>query len=144
MQARATYDDANLILKLYDLRREERMRKARAWFSASFRARTLQDFAALCPPNSDELASYRMVTSYWEMAASFVTSGVLSSELFFQSGRELLLVWERIRDLVPAIRQQNTDPLAFSNLESVARDFIAYLERRGPGAYAAFSARARG
>ncbi len=144
MQARATYDDANLIVRLYELRREERMRKARAWFSASFRPHTLQDFNALVPPGSDELASYRMVTSYWEMVASFVTSGVLSAELFFQSGRELLLVWERIRDVVPAIRQQNTDPLAFSNLESVARDYIAYLERRSPGAYAAFSARVRG
>jgi len=144
MQARATYDDANLILRLYELRREERLRKARAWFVASFRPHTLQDFHALCPPGSDELTSYRMVTSYWEMVASFITSGVLAPELFFQSGRELLLVWERIRDIVPAIREQNTDPLAFSNLETVAREFIAYLERHSPGAYAAFSARIRG
>jgi hypothetical protein len=144
MQARATYDDARLIVTLYETRREERMRKARAWFLASFRARSLDEMAALCPQGSDENASYRMVTSYWEMVASFLSSGVLNQELFFQSGRELLTIWERIRDIVPAIREQNSDPLAFSNLESVARDYVAYLERRSPGTYAAFSARHRG
>ena len=56
MQARATYDDARLIIELYETRREERMRKARAWFAGSFRPKTLDDFAALCPPGSDENA----------------------------------------------------------------------------------------
>ena len=106
MQARATYDDARLIIELYETRREERMRKARAWFAGSFRPKTLDDFAALCPPGSDENASYRMVTTYWEMVASFVTSGVLNQELFFQSGRELLLVWERMRDILPALARE--------------------------------------
>ena len=120
------------------------MRRARAWFSASFRPKSLDELAALCPPGSDENTSYRMVTSYWEMVASFVSSGVLNQELFFQSGRELLLVWERMRDVVPAVREQNSDSLAFVNLESVAREYIAYLERRSPGTYSAYSARHRG
>lgn len=144
MQSRANYDDARLILDLYEARREDRMRRARAWFAASFRPKTLSELQAQCPPGSDENASYRMVASYWEMVASFITSGVLSQELFFQSGRELLLVWERIRDIVPAIREQNTDAMAYANLEAVAHDYIAYMERRSPGAYAAFSARQRG
>ena len=91
-----TYDDAQLILKLYEMRREERLRKARAWFSSSFRVRMIDDFTRLCPVGSDENASYRMVVTYWEMVASFVTSGVLHKELFFQSGRELL--FGRARD----------------------------------------------
>lgn len=143
MHARATYDDARLILSLYETRREERLRKARAWFAGSFRPRSLEDFAALCPPGSDENASYRMVTTYWEMVASFVTSGVLSQELFFQSGRELLLVWERLREILPALREKNKDPFAYANLEAVATAFIEYLDRRAPGTYAAFSARQR-
>ena len=143
MHARATYDDARLILSLYETRREERLRKARAWFAGSFKPRSLEDFAALCPPGSDENASYRMVTTYWEMVASFVTSGVLSQELFFQSGRELLLVWERLREILPALREKNTDPFAYANLEVVATAFIEYLDRRAPGTYAAFSARQR-
>ena len=144
MQARATYDDARLILELYQTRREDRMRKARAWFTGNFRPKTLDDFAAICPPGSDENASYRMVTTYWEMAASFVASGVLSQELFFQSGRELLLVWERMREILPGLREKNADPFAYSNLETVARAYIAYLDQRSPGTYAAFSARQRG
>ena len=92
MQARATYDHATLILQLYEMRREERMRKARARFVASFRPKTLDELAAVCPPGSDESASYRMVVTYWEMVASFITANVLDQELFFQSGRELLLL----------------------------------------------------
>ncbi len=144
MTAKATYDDAKLILQLYEARREDRLRRGRAWFSANFKPKAHADIAVLCPPGSDESASYRMVTTYWEMAASLITSGVLNAELFFQSGRELLLVYERLRDLLPAIREQQKDPAYFLNLETVAREYIAYLERRSPGAYQAFSARVRG
>ena len=144
MQARATYDDAQLIMKLYDMRREERLRRARAWFSASFHAQSVDALNALCPPGSDESTSYRMVTTYWEMVASFITSGVLNRELFFQSGRELLFVWERIRELVPKVRETTRDATFAINLEQVAREYVEYGERRSPGAPAAFAARTRG
>ena len=51
--------------------------------------------------------------------ASFVVSGILHQELFFQSGRELLLVWERVKDVLPAVRQQYKDPHLWANLETV-------------------------
>ena len=142
--ARATYDDVNLILRLYEMRREDRLREARKWFTGSFKVKSFEEFQALCPPGSEANASYRMVTTYWEMVASFLTSGVLNQELFFQSGRELLFVWERLRDVLPAIREQQKDAMYYSNLESAAQEFIAYWERRTPGAYQAFSARVRG
>lgn len=141
MQSRATYDDARLILELYESRREDRLRRARAWFIANFRPKTLEDLSALCPRGSDEHAYYRMVTTYWEMVASFVTSGVLNRELFYQSGRELLLVWTRMEPVIAALRERNEDPEAFANLENVARSFIEYLDRRSPGTYAAFASR---
>jgi hypothetical protein len=78
------------------------------------------------------------------MVASFITGGVLNKELFFQSGRELLFVWERVRDVLPGIREQQKDALYYGNLEVVAHDFIEYWERRTPGAYQAFSTRVRG
>jgi hypothetical protein len=142
--SRATYDDARLIMTLYESRREPRLRDARKWFSANFKPKTAADIATLCPPGSEENASYRMVLTYWEMVASFVAGGVLNKELFFQSGRELLLVWERIRDVLPGIREQQKDALYYGNLEAVAREFIEYWERRTPGAYQAFSTRVRG
>jgi hypothetical protein len=144
MEPCVTFEDVNLILKLYELRRETKFRQARAWFVESFHAKTLPQFQEICPQGSDENASFRMVISYWEMVASFMTTGVLHKDLFFQSGRELLLVWERVRDLVPLLREQNKDPMAYENLEKAASEYIEWMNRRSPGAYDAFSARMRG
>ena len=140
----ATYEDVNLILKLYDMRREERMRQARSWFAASFKAKTIEEFQALCPPGTEANASYRMLLTYWDMAASFVNGGVLNPELFFQSGGEMLFVWERLRDLVPALRQTFGNPAQYRNLETTATAFIAWWQVQSPGAYEAFSKRIRG
>jgi hypothetical protein len=144
MHAKATYDDAGLIVRLYEARREERLRKARAWFAASFKPKTIGDLAALCPPGSDESAYYRMVLTYWEMVASFLTSGVLNPELFYQSGRELLLVWVRIQGILPAIREQQKDPCYYANLEAAAEAYVRYLDARAPGSFQAFAARIGG
>ena len=140
----ATYDDANLILRLYEMRREERMRAARAWFGGSFKARTFEEWTALCPPGTEENASYRMVTTYWEMVASFVTSGVLNRELFFQSGRELLYVWEKAKEVIVAVRTAQKDATYLRNVETVALEFAAWWQVQAPDAYASFSKRVRG
>ena len=142
--ARATYDDVNLILRLYEMRREDRLREARKWFTGSFKVKTFEEFQALCPAGSEPNASYRMVTTYWEMVASFLTSGVLNNELFYQSGRELLFVWERIRDIVPAAREAFKHPRELRNLEEAATAYIAWWNHTSPGAYDAFAKRVRG
>jgi hypothetical protein len=142
--ARATYDDVNLILRLYEQRREDRLREARKWFTASFKAKSFEDFQALCPPGSEANASYRMVVTYWEMVASFLTSGVLANELFYQSGRELLFVWERVRDILPKVREVNGNPRELKNLEDAASAYISWWNQTCPGAYEAFSKRVRG
>jgi hypothetical protein len=139
-----TYDDVNLVLKLYDMRREPRMREARRWFTGSFKAKSLDDFNALCPAGSEQHASYRMVTTYWEMVASFVTSGVLNDELFFQTGRELLFCWERVRDLIPHVRELYKNPIELRNLEAAAKVYTKWWNKQAPGAYEAFSKRIRG
>jgi hypothetical protein len=139
-----TYDDVNLILKLYELRREARMREARRWFAEKFQAKTIEEVAVLCPPGSEENASLRMVTTYWDMAASFVAGGVLNQELFFQNCREMLFVWERVRDTLPQAREMYKDPVAFKSMETVAAAFIQWMNRQAPGMYAEYSARVRG
>ena len=137
----ATYDDANLILRLYDMRREERTREARAWFTANFHASTMEEMQKLCPPGSKENAYYRQVVSYWDMAASFVTAGVMSEELFFESNRELLLVYSRVHKFLPQLRTAFQDPFVMKNLEAVARNFIEWMNKRAPGSYDSFVAR---
>ncbi len=142
-QARATFDDVDLILRLYEMRREPRLREARLWFAASFKPRSLDEFRTLCPAGSDANASYRMVTTYWEMVASFITTGVLNPELFYQSGRELLFTWERVRAIIPALRETYQHPLELKNLEDAARAYIEWWSHAAPGAYEAFAQRVR-
>ena len=141
--ARATFEDVNMILQLYEMRREDRLREARRWFAASFKVKTFDEFSKLCPPGSEANASYRMVTTYWEMVASFLTSGALNPELFYQSGRELLFTWERLRDVVPAIRETYQHQRELKNLEEAAAAYISWWNTVAPGAYEAFSKRVR-
>jgi hypothetical protein len=136
-----THEDANLILHLYELRREPRMREARDWFARNFHARTPEEFQALCPPGSDANASYRMVATYWEMAASFVVHGALDPELFYESNQELLFLWERVHELLPKLRELYRNPMSLKNVERVAGPFIDWWETRAPGAHAAFTNR---
>jgi hypothetical protein len=144
MITRPTYDDANLILRLYKMRREERMRKARTWFSGHFKVKTWEEFQKLAAPGTDENASFRMVVTYWDMVASFITGGVLHQELFFQSGRELLFVWERLRDVLPQMREMNKDPMLYDHLETVGTQFAAYYKKRSGEGYDAFVKRIKG
>jgi len=141
-QRPATYDDANLLLRLYELRREEKLRAARDWFAKNFHASTLEEMQKLCPMGSQENAYLRMVTGYWDMAASFVTSGVLHQELFAQSSREMLFVWTRISDIIPAWREASKNPDIVKNMETVADAMIEEEKRRG--SYDAFRNMVRG
>lgn len=141
MTTQPTYEDVNLILRLYEMRREDRMRQARDWFVMNFRPKTMEELQKLIPPGSDMNASFRQVTSYWEMVASFIASGVLNKELFFQNGQELLLVYERVRAVLPDIRAFNKNPNVLGNLETVAKEFIEWHNRRAPEAHAAFVSR---
>ena len=143
MDNQATYDDVNLILRLYELRRDDRLREARK-FIGGLKAKTLADLQAACPPGSEQDASFRMATSYWEMAASFITSGVLNRELFAESGGELLFVWTKIQDIVPELRQAFSNPKYLSNLETVGKAMIDRMNKSNPKAYEAFQARVRG
>jgi hypothetical protein len=139
-----THEDANLILRLYDLRREEKMRAARSWFVANFKPKSMADLQQLCPPGSEPNAFARQVTTYWDMAASFVTAGVLDEELLFQSSRELLLVWTRLEPIVEEVRSAFKDPTYMRNLETVAKSYVEYLNRAGPDIAMAFKARVGG
>ena len=142
--AQATYDDVTLILKLYDMRREERLRAARVWFSANFKPKTYAEFQQLCPVGTDPNAFARQVMTYWDMVGSFVNAGVLNREVFFQSGRELLFVWTRVEPFIADYRAAMKDPNFLGHLESVGKAFAEYYKGRSEEAYAAFVARVRG
>lgn len=112
-----TYDDAVLVLRLYELRREEKLRAAREWFRARFFPQTVEEVKAVALGTGIENTNYRMVTTYWEMAASFVAHGVLQPELFFESGGESIFVWAKMAPFVPRLRQELQAPRFLTNLE---------------------------
>ena len=95
-------EEAGLILELYNLRREEKMRKARDWYFVDFNPQSVADFnAAMFGENG---AYLRMVLSYWEMAASLVKNGAISLELFSDSTGEHIGVFSKIEPLLGEIR----------------------------------------
>lgn len=139
--AQATYEDAGLIMRLYELRREEKMRQARQWMAGKFSARTMDELNEQCPPGSEEHAYFRMVTSYWDMAATFVTEGVLDQGLFIRTSGEALFLWEKVRPVVGEVRTAFKNPLFLGNLETVATAHIAWMNENVPGAHEAFQER---
>jgi hypothetical protein len=124
-----TYEDATLVLKLYELRREARLREAREWFVQKFFPQSIEDVRAVGQGGGVENESYRMVTSYWEMAASFVAHGVLHPELFFESGGESLIVWAKLDTYLPQMRQEQQAPRLLANLEKAISMFPPAGER---------------
>jgi hypothetical protein len=95
-------EEAGLILKLYELRREETMRKARDWYFPEFNPQSMADFTAtMLGEHSGHL---RMVVSYWDMAAALVNNGAISLELFNDSNAEHLAVFSKIEPLLGEIR----------------------------------------
>jgi hypothetical protein len=92
----ATYEDAKLILKLYDLRREAVLRKARHWVVFEFKPATAEEFLAVAQSSAAEENAYlRQVISYWEMAASLVLHGAVKADLYFPSNGEGLFIFAK-------------------------------------------------
>ena len=102
----------------------------------------MAEFSQLCPPGSETNAYYRQYTSYWDMAASFVNSGVLNAELFFSNAREVLFVWERVKPVIGEVRAAFKDPNYLGNLEKAGKACAEWVSKTsGEEAYKAFTAR---
>jgi len=135
--AQITYDEVNLMLRLYDLRREPRLREARAWFVEHYHATTPEELMQKYPQGGQENTYIRMVVSYWDMVAGIVNRGLINDELFFESNGELWVVWDRMRSIVPTWRAAFKNPHLFSAIEEAYTRLEAWRERRAPGSTAA-------
>lgn len=112
-------NDVMAILKLYELRRDERMRQARAWYFTEFNPENVMDVVSVFRSGQTESASYRMVTSYWDMAASFVINGGIDRQMFLDSGSEYIFVYAKVQPFLPEIRQIFREPEYLENLEKL-------------------------
>jgi len=113
----AKADSANLILKLYELRREETMREARNWF-ARFDPQSAQDVVAAMVDEKTS-AYYRMVASYWDMASSFVNHGAIDEALFNDANMEHVFVFSKIEPHLAELRTTFNAPGMLANLEKL-------------------------
>ena len=118
--------DADLILKLYDLRREQTMREARNWFF-TFNPQTGQDFMDVL--TSDKSGYYRMVVSYWEMACSFVNHGAIDAEMFNDANGEHLFVYAKLEPFLPGLREALGSPQFLEHLEKTVKEVPDYEAR---------------
>ena len=110
------HHDAELILKLYDLRREPVMREARNWIFG-FNPTSMQDvFDALLGEHG---AHYRMVISYWDMAAALVNNGAIDETLFNETNGEHIFVYAKIQPVIEDIRVAFGSPDFLRNLETL-------------------------
>jgi hypothetical protein len=118
-----TAADAKVILKLYDLRREAEMRKARNWWLMTFWPQNLDDFLQIANAmGSQENNWMRQVTGYWEMAASMVVHGAVHPDLFLEpsfSG-EMYFIFAKVRPFLGELRDKMGSPSMLRNVEKVA------------------------
>jgi hypothetical protein len=109
-------EEAGLILKLYELRREDTMRKARDWYFRDFNPKSIADFTeALFGEHSGHL---RMVVTYWDMAAALVNDGAINLDLFTSTNGEHIGVFSKIEPLLDEIRDSYAPQFAV-NLEKL-------------------------
>jgi hypothetical protein len=103
----ATPADAEIILKLYELRTEAVMRQARAWIGGEFWPRSAEEFFAVAEnPADPHNAWFRQVTTYWEMAAAMVLHGAVSAELFVDCNGEGFFLLAKFAPILDAIREK--------------------------------------
>ena len=120
------HHDAELILKLYDLRREATMREARNWFW-TFNPTSIQDIIEVLL--SEHSGHYRMVISYWEMAAAMVNEGAIDEKLFNECNGEQIFVYSKIVDVLPEIRAMFGSPDFLMNLETLIKRIPDHEEK---------------
>src|SRR5262252_1397262 len=139
MAKKATIADAQLIVQLYDLRRESEMRKARNWWAGEFFPQNADDFLKVAwAMGTQENAWLRQVGGYWGMVASFVNRGALNEQLFLAPGfsGEMFLIFAKIHPFIKELRAKLNDPDAFRELETAVmrtkwgRDRLQFMIKR--------------
>jgi len=121
MSTAPTATDAELILKLYDLRREAEIRKARNWWLGFWPESTDDVLKIATALGTQENAWMRQVGGYWELAASLVLHGTLSRELFLEGSfsGEMFLIFAKIEPFLKELREKTQNPNIFGNVEKL-------------------------
>jgi hypothetical protein len=133
MDTKPTYEQGKLQLKIYDLRREAKMRQARDWFFKNYFVETMEDFQRVAPMGTEQGAFAMMVFSYWDQACAYLNYGLLHEDLFFETSGEFFGVWERVKPLIAETRKLFMNKDFMGHLEKAAQRYEAWSEKRNPG-----------
>lgn len=130
MPKKPTAEDAKIIMRLYDLRREAEMRKARAWFGAWWPQSANEIVQMInAPTNPQENAWFRQVSGYWDMAAAFVLRGVVNEDLFVDCCGEMWFTLAKLLPFLKEAREKAKSPYLYQRAEKVASRTKAGRER---------------
>jgi len=136
-RVKATPSDADLILKLYDLRREPTMRKARDFMATQFWPQSFGEFKAVAISfGTEQNAWFRQVWTYWDMACALVLSGAINEDLFFKSNGEPYFYYAKFKPFIEPLRKEINNPDFMANTEELVtkspegRERIKQLEGR--------------
>jgi len=133
MATNPTYEQGNLQLKIFDLRREPRLRQARDWFFQNYSPKSFDDAMRIAPMGTEAGTSYMMVVHYWDQACAYLNHGLLHEDLFFETNGEFFFIWERVKPTIQEGRKRFSNPTYLTNLEKAANHFESWIEKRAPG-----------
>ncbi len=125
MSRKPTHADAELLLRLYEIRRDPELRRARKWFLTEQTPKTWDEIQSSYLSHSDEDRWFRMTFSYWEMVATLVNRGVLHDELFFEHTGEDVVTWEKCKPWIAGARAQ-IRPGYLANFEKLVTAHLAF------------------
>ena len=98
-------ESAQLVLKLYELRRDPEMREAREWYFTKFKPQSAEEIIKLLTESFEGSRYYRMVTSYWDMAASLVNNGAIDRTVFLDANTEHVAIFARVHPFVAELQR---------------------------------------
>ena len=110
------YESAQLILKIFEMRREPVLREARNWFVREFHPTSADEILGL---SADDNRKFRMVTGYWDMACSLVTHGAIDRQMFLDANGELFGTFSKVQLYLGELRQRLNSPTVMSHAEQV-------------------------
>jgi hypothetical protein len=147
MESKPTYEQAQLHLQLYEMRREAKLRQARDWYFKNYFVNSMEEAMRLAPPGTENGALVMMVFTYWDQACALLNYGLLHEDLFFETSGEFFGVWERVRGVIAEGRKMFSNQTFLGHLEKAANRYEKWIEARSPGTVAAmrkFSEQMRG
>ena len=110
------YESAQLILKIFEMRREPVLREARAWFVREFHPASADEILAL---SADDNRKFRMVTGYWDMACSLVNHGAIDRQMFLDANGEIFGTFSKVQPLLADLRERLKVPTLMTHTEQV-------------------------